>query len=161
MSRSLEDIVRAQAETYGELVEAIALKREAIRTAKLDHVPAIAEHEATLIERLRELDINRMKEADKLCKKLGIEDGTVSSIVEALPKEEGERLASLAAMLCDRIETAKRESSNVRAAGEALSMHMAGVMQSVRGVLATAGVYGRQGNLRTGVTTMSGLDVSS
>lgn len=161
MSRALEDILRAQSDTYGELIDAFALKREAIRTAKLDQVPSIAEHEARLIERLTTLDVQREEAAKAVSSELGIERADVSTICAALPKEDSIRLASLAATLREQIGIAKRESSIVRAAGEALSLHMAGVMQSVRGVLATAGVYGRAGTLRTGVASMSGLDVSS
>lgn len=161
MSRSLETIIRAQTELYAELVEAMGVKREAIRTARLDDVPAIAEHETNVIGQLRKLDEQRTNEAKRLSARLEIEGGSISAIAAALPQEDGDRLLSLAAVLRESIDTAKRESSIVRAAGEALSMHMAGVMQSVRGVLATAGVYGRQGSLRTGVATASGLDVSS
>lgn len=161
MSRALETVIRAQVELYAELIEAIGVKREAIRTARLDDVPSIADHESNIIERLRELDEQRTAEAKGLRSRLGIEDNSIGAFAAALPKEEGDRLLSLAAVLRESIDNAKRESSIVRAAGETLSMHMAGVMQSVRGVLATAGVYGRQGSLRTGVATASGLDVSS
>ena len=159
----LEDVLRTQVDGYGRLLVALDRKREVIKLAELERVRGIAEIELKILERLNELDQRREFLMNDILSMLGLEgqDRTVSTISSRLNDEQAARLSALAAELKKRVEQAQKESSIVRSAGEALSKHMAGVMQSVRGVLASAGVYGNQGQLTTGAMSASGLDVSS
>lgn len=159
----LEDVLRTQVDGYGRLLVALDRKREVIKLAQLDRVRGVAEIELKILERLNELDQRREVLMNEILSMLGLDgqERTVSTISSRLDDEQAARLSVLAAELKKRVEQAQKESSIVRCAGEALSKHMAGVMQSVRGVLASAGVYGNQGQLTTGVMSASGLDVSS
>jgi hypothetical protein len=159
----LEHILRTQVEGYGRLCSALDRKRAAIALAQLDRVPEIAQVEHQIIDRLSDLDARREAEITNVCVALNLErEGVLmSTIIAALTKEDGERLETLVATLREVIEKARTESSVIRTAGEALSRHMAGVVQSVRGVLAGAHIYGSRGQITTGVATAGGLDMSS
>ena len=160
---ALEQVLRVQREGYGRLLEALYRKREAIKCAELERVGEIAKVELTMLERLHELDVRREAAIEGICSIIGIEfEGvTVSAIAQAIDEQRGVRLLALADELRTSIERARSESSIIKTAGEALARHMAGVMQSVRGVLANAGIYGNQGRITTGIEQVSGLDVSS
>ena len=159
----LEQILRMQVEGYGRLCSALERKRQAIALAQLDRVPEIAEVEHEIINRLSDLDARREAEITKVCVALNLQrDGVLmSTIISAIDKEDGDRLETLVTTLREAIEKARTQSSVIRTAGEALSRHMAGVVQSVRGVLAGARIYGSQGQITTGVATAGGLDMSS
>jgi len=160
---ALEQVLRMQREGYDQLLEALQRKREMIRCARLERVGEIAQIELTMLERLHELDVRREAAIEAVCSGLGIqgEEATVSRIAGALDEEPAARLVALAEELRTSIERARKESSLIKTAGEALARHMAGVMQSVRGVLASAGIYGNQGRITTGIEQVSALDVSS
>ena len=161
--KELENVLRMQIDGYARLLVALDRKREVIKLAQLDRVGGIAEMELKILERLHELDQRREAVIVDVIRALGIEgqEASVSTICGSLSEEAAARLLALASELRQNIEQARKESSVVRSAGEALSKHMAGVMQSVRGVLASAGIYGNQGQLTGGVARASGLDVSS
>ncbi len=159
----LENILRMQVDGYGRLCSALERKRESIARAELDQVPEIAEVEQQIIDRISDLDARREAEITKVCAVLNLKrDGVLmSDIISAINEEDGVRLEALVTTLRKMIEKARTESSVIRIAGEALSRHMAGVVQSVRGVLAGARIYGSQGQITTGVATAGGLDMSS
>ena len=93
---------------------------------------------------------------------LGLDpESALTAIVERLPEAEGTRLAARAAELRELVHRSRREQSVVKAAGDALSRHMAGIVQSVSGALSGTGVYGRRGRLRDGVPVVAGLDLTS
>ena len=159
----LENVLRMQIEGYSRLLVALERKRDVIKSAQLERVGDIAQVELKILERLHELDQRREAVIAEILVALGLEgqDATVSRISSELDEDSAARLTALAVDLRDRIEQARKESSVIRTAGEALSRHMAGVMQSVRGVLASAGIYGNQGQITNGVEQVSSIDVSS
>ena len=161
-TRALQEILDTQAEGYRRLVQSIERQREAIRAADLAAVPAIAEVQEKIVERLRQLDERRETAGRALAQALGLDpESALTAIVERLPEAEGTRLAARAAELRELVHRSRREQSVVKAAGDALSRHMAGIVQSVSGALSGTGVYGRRGRLRDGVPVVAGLDLTS
>lgn len=161
-ARGLQEILDTQAEGYRRLLQSIDRQRDAIRAADLAAVPTIAGVQEKIIERLRALDERREAAGRSLATSLGLDpESTISAIVAGLPEEIGARLEARAAELRDLVVRARREQSVVKAAGDALSRHMAGIVQSVAGALSGTGVYGRRGRLRDGVPVVAGLDLTS
>lgn len=160
---NLEEVMRIQSEGYQRLMVALERKREAIRIAELERVPEIAEVEGKIVDRLAELDVQRGTQVAALAEALGIaaEGVTISLICKQLNQEDAARLAALAVQLRTRLEKTRKESSIIRAAGDALARHMAGVVQSVTGALSGTGIYGSRGQIATGVALARGLDVRS
>ena len=160
---NLEEVMRIQSEGYQRLLVALERKREAIRVAELERVPEIAEVEGKIVDRLAELDVQRGMQVAALAEVLGLssEGVTISMICEELEEEDAARLAALAMQLRNRLEQTRKESSIIRAAGDALARHMAGVVQSVTGALSGTGIYGSRGQIATGVALARGLDVRS
>lgn len=161
-ARTLQEILDTQAEGYRRLLQSIERQREAIRHADLAAVPTIAGVQEKIVERLRQLDERRETAGIALARSLDIDpESTITAIVERLPEADGARLAARAAELRDLVTRARREQSVVKAAGDALSRHMAGIVQSVTGALSGTGVYGRRGRLRDGVPVVAGLDLTT
>ncbi len=160
--RTLQEILDTQAEGYRRLLQSIERQREAIRAADLEAVPTVAGVQQKIIERLRTLDERREAAGRAVSGSLGLDpESAITAIVAVLPEDLGARLEARAAELRDLVVTARREQSAVRAAGDALSRHMAGIVQSVAGALSGTGVYGRRGRLRDGVPVVAGLDLTS
>ncbi len=161
-ARTLQEILDTQAEGYRRLLHSIDRQRDAIRAADLHAVPTIAGVQEKIIERLRTLDQRREVAGRTLATSLGLDpEATITAIVAALPEAVGDRLEARSAELRDLVVRARREQSVVRAAGDALSRHMAGIVQSVTGALSGTGVYGRRGRLRDGVPVVAGLDLTT
>ena len=161
-ARTLQEILDTQAEGYRRLLQSIERQRDAIRAADLASVPTIAGVQEKIIERLRTLDVRRESAGRALAQSLGLDpESTISVIVAALPPDVGARLEARAAELRDFVTRTRSEQSMVKAAGDALSRHMAGIVQSVTGALSGTGVYGRRGRLRDGVPVVNGLDMTT
>lgn len=160
--RTLQEILDTQAEGYRRLLSTIERQREAIRVADLAAVPGIAEVQEKIVQRLGTLDDRRETVGRELAKALGLDpEVNISSIAAVLPAGTADRLEVRAAELRDLVERSRREQSLLRTAGEALSRHMAGIVQSVTGALSGTGVYGRRGRLREGTPLVAGIDLTS
>lgn len=161
-ARTLQEILDTQAEGYRRLLQSIERQRDAIRAADLASVPAIAGVQEKIVERLRLLDDRRETAGRALAQAIGIDvESTITDIVDRLPEAEGAMLAARAAELRELVLRSRREQTVVKAAGDALARHMAGIVQSVTGALSGTGVYGRRGRLRDGVPVVAGLDLTT
>lgn len=161
-ARTLQEILDTQAEGYRRLLQSIERQRDAIRAADLASVPTIAGVQEKIVQRLRQLDDRRETAGRALAQAIGIDvESTITDIVPHLPEADGARLQARAAELRDLVLRSRREQTVVKAAGDALARHMAGIVQSVTGALSGTGVYGRRGRLRDGVPVVAGLDLTT
>jgi hypothetical protein len=64
-----------------------------------------------------------------------------------LPTQQRSTLEAIGDQLASTAESVRRESSVVRAAADALSLHLGRLMNSVRSTLDRAHLYGRHGRL--------------
>lgn len=89
----------------------------------------------------------------------------MSIVTAGAPEPVRTRLAGVAAALRDVLNRLHREHLAIRAAAEALSSHMEGLMRQVYQRLSHAGTYGRggapAGAVGGGVQVVSSVDVRS
>ena len=147
---------------YGELLELVRARREAVRVADLARFTKLADGESRILARLSELDRVRVAEARALATRLALPaDASLADICARIPEPMRARIDLARSELKEKLETARRESSVLRQAAERLSAHMAGILQSVHSALAHANIYSRGGRIAVGANVMSTLDIRS
>jgi len=160
---ALERVLEAELADHHVLLADLDAKREAIRMANVHKINEITRREEAVLRRMAQRQVQRKQLGDRAAQVAQLPGGTATfSVLVALSKDD--RAARLRSMKCD-LEAAgkeiKRRSTVVRSAAEALSKHMAGVLQTVTGALSRAGVYGRRGTLQLGQAAASSLDIRS
>ena len=160
----LERILRAQLDGHRQLLEHIERKREAIRRADINAVGDLCQQEHAVAHHVTELEKHRLALVGKLTGALrpnASEPLKISEIAEIIGGEHRESLLEAAMSLCGAVDEVRRASSIVRAAGESLSRHMSGLMQTVQSALSRARVYGERGKLRDGEQCQFCVDLTS
>lgn len=158
--RRLEDLLREQLEIHERLLELIGHKRQAVREARIDAIQSLCEDEGVLASRLAAAE--RQRQA--LLEAMATSDAgtmTIADVAARAPEDVGARMLALAGQLRESVQRVQRESSIVRAAAEALSRHMSGVVQTVHSALSRARVYGRQGRILLGAQMEFHVDLKS
>lgn len=157
-------ILEAQIEHHRALRALIERKREAIRTADIDAITGLCQRENERAQRLGDLEKQRLEVVGHLTHRFRPDAAkplTLREIADHAPGMRRTELRLLADTLRAEIEAVRRSSSVVRAAAEALSRHMSGVMQTVTGAISRVHVYERRGRLAAGAQTQNCVDVTS
>jgi len=160
----LEEILRAQVALHDRVEASLAARREAVRRARIDELAALCGQEQSLLGQLSALEKARLTVMARVAGAIGPpESGALSieSVAEAAAPEQRERLLALRDDLRVRAARARRESTVVRAAMDALNRHMVGVLQTVRSALSGARVYERRGQVALGAQLDFSVDVRS
>ncbi len=160
LERNLHD----QLKGHGQLLACIERNREAVRRADMEQIRSVCEQENRVAQRLAELEKARLALVGRLTEQLrpdAPQPLSLSGIAEAVGEPAGPRLAALAVQLREKIDEVGGASSVVRAAADALSRHMTGLMQTVQSAFGRAKVYGRRGRLVTGDQNQYCVDVRS
>ncbi len=160
----LERILRDQLEGHRRLLSCIERTREAVRTADMAAIETHCRQEHEIASALAELEKGRLALVGRLTERLrpGADlPLTIGEIAAITGGDVGSRLAALAAQLKSEVTAVRRESSVVRTAAEALSRHMAGLMQTVQAALCRAQVYGRRGRIASSVQKQFCIDVTT
>ncbi len=160
----LEEILQEQLRAYGQLLDYLGRKREAVRTADMELMTAICEKENGIAQRLAELEKGRLSLVGVLTEALAPAAQaplTMPRIAESIEEPARGRLLALAAQLRSAVQETRRASSVVRMAAEALARHMAGIRQTVQTVMSRAQVYGRRGQIAAGEQAQFCVDVKS
>jgi hypothetical protein len=161
---ALEHVLRAQLDGHQRILTCIKRKREAIRQADIAEVDRICADENTILKRVSEFEKHRLELVGRSTLAISPRASvplTISEISSAAPEPLRTTLAVLGAQLREALMDVKRESSIVRAAAEALSRHMSGIVQTVHSALSRAGVYGARGSMSLGVQLHSAVDLKS
>jgi hypothetical protein len=164
MIEALERILRAQLADHRRLLDCLDRKREAIRTAQIGRVSDIVEEERRVAVRIAEADRHRGELVRRIAQALmpaAQQPPALAELAHLVEEPIRTRLLASAAELRDAAEEVRSRSSIIRAAAEALSRHMSGVMQSVQSALSRAGVYGRRGEMALGAQLEFSVDVKS
>lgn len=162
LATELESTLRAQLRAHEELAPLLDRKRVAIRTADLDELSRVVEAEREIVRRLERLEQARPAQVRRLAAALGRPDAsTLSALADLLDEPVARRLLALRGQLREAIEHARRESGVLRAATDALSQHLTGMLQSVQGALSAARVYGRGGRVDGGAPLRCAVDLRS
>ena len=158
---ALERVLVAELADHHVLLSDLEAKREAIRMANVQKVNEVTRREQQILERMAQRQAQRKQLGARVAQLAQLPGAPFSVLVALAPDERAERLRSIKNELEAAGKEIKRRSTIVRSAAEALSKHMAGVLQTVTGALSRAGVYGRRGTLQLGQATASSVDLRS
>jgi hypothetical protein len=159
----LEETLRQLLVGHRVLLTCAKDKREAVRLADLAGLETAGQRELVVTQRLAELEQQRGPLAAKIAESVGVPEaaGSITALAEHLDEPHQGRLLVLAAELRDVVTESRRETSIVRAAVEALSQHVNGIMETVRSTFGGAVVYGREGRLAGGAQLDGCVDLRS
>ena len=156
---ALEQLLRAQLESHQTLLKCIERKREAISVADVDSINAMCQKENAIAQRLAQQENKRQWITRELSTAPAEDPLTVTQVAEQADEPQRTRLLALAGQLREAVTAVKRESSIVRAAADALSRHLGGLMESMRAAIGKAGTYGRRGRLALDAQPYSSVDM--
>lgn len=159
--QALERVLTTELADHLVLLADLEAKREAIRMADLQTINEISRREEAILRRMKERHAQRSQLGQRIAGLAKVDKAPLSVMVALAPEDRAERLRELRDELEGAAKEIRRRSTIVRSAAEALSKHMAGVLQTVTGALSRAGVYGRRGTLQLGQATASNLDLRS
>lgn len=158
---ALERVLTTELTDHHVLLADLETKRDAIRMANVQTINEISKREEVVIGRMRERAALRKQLGERVAGLAKLEKAPLSVLIAIAPNDVAGRLRELK----EELETAAKEirtrSAIVRLAAEALSRHMAGILQTVTGALSRAGVYGRRGTLQLGQAGSSNVDLRS
>ena len=157
-------MLRAQLAVHEQLLQCVADKREAIRSADIAKVSDICGRENTLIQGLAEIEKQRLRLVGELTQSIHSKSQkplTMNEISQSAAEPQRTRLLALTAQLREIVTELRAQSSIVRVAAETLSRHMSGIVQTVHSALSRARVYGERGRIAMGSQVQSMLDIKS
>lgn len=159
-----ERILRDQLEMHRTLLQCIARKKHAIRTADIAGVTRICGEENAIVQRLAETEKQRLALLGRMTQ--FVNPGAdrplaVTELAEHAPEPQRSRIIALAVQLREALQQVQKESSVVRAAAETLSRHMTGIMQTVHAALNRTRVYGHRGRISTATQFPAVVDIKS
>ena len=161
---ALEKLLRQQMEDHRALREVLAKQEQAVRQAAVADLVNITGEQQRLVNHLAEVERHRVNLAMQISRQIDsttAEPLPVSRIAESLEQPQRSRLMETAEELRGLVEDVRQRSSVVRAATEALSRHVTGLVQSVSAALSRAGVYSRRGRVNMSETVPASVDVTS
>ncbi len=156
--------MRAQLEDHQRLLGCLERKRGAIAAADIEAVTRICGEEHTIVQRLAELEKNRLGTVGRITAALAPDAAqpmTVTAIAEAIDEPGRSSLLVLAEQLRATVAEVRQASTVVREAAEALNRHLTGIRQTVQSALSRARVYGQGGRLTAGAPMQFSVDVAS
>ena len=160
----LEALLQEQLGCHTRLYMLLEQKREAIRTADAAQVESVSRQEHMVLQQVTELEKQRLLLAGEMTELVDASRSkplSVSEIAAYIEPARRDELLSLAGGVREAIVKVQQLSQVIRAAAEALSAHMAGVLQLVHSAVSQARVYGRSGRMHVGSSITSSIDVRS
>lgn len=161
---TLTSILGKQIELHRALRALIERKRDAIRTADIDAITELCRRENAVAQQLGDLEKKRLEIVGLLTGRFepdAVTPLTLREITRHADPSRQTELRLLADTLRAEVEAVRRASSIVRAAAEALSRHMSGILQTVTGALSRVGVYERRGRIAGTTQTQNCVDLTS
>ena len=160
----LELLLRSQQQDYENLGQMIHHKREAIRHADMNAITDLCQQENTIAQKVTETEKARLVLTAELTRTIDPEASrplSMSEVAQAIDEPNRSRLLELSQTLRGTIEEVRAASRIVRAAADALSRHMDGLLQTVQSALSRARVYSDRGRIATGAQYQFCLDLKS
>ena len=139
-----------QFEAYKKLLSCIEQKRQAIRSADIDGIMSLCKVENTIVRRIGDIEKKRLALVGRITGQLAPDADkplSPSEIGDLIDEPQRTELTTLAAQLRETVLTVRKESSIVKSAADALSLHMSGIMQTINSALSRVGVYERRGRI--------------
>jgi len=146
--RKLERVLAEQVGAHEKLLELLRGSREAMREADASKVATLAQRENGLLQRIAELEKQRLQLAADLTLKLepgASEPRRLTELAERLPEPSRGRLLVLRQQLRERIEQVRHASAAAKRVSSSLLQHMQGLVQTINVAMTGGGTYGREG----------------
>jgi N-acetylglucosamine-6-phosphate deacetylase len=160
----LTRLLAAQTEGHHRLLQCIGRKRKAIKEADIDSITQLCRKEQALAQGIREMERQRLDIVGRLTRAWAPQAQSALSLREIAERGGStwqEPLTELAGALRKAIDDVRRESSIVRAAADALSRHITGVMQTVNSAMSRVQLYERCGRIAVGAQMDFCVDLKS
>ncbi len=153
---SFERLVFELIDRHERLLDALGAQRVAIAAADPARVGEAGQRCADLLEGIGILEDERRA-------LLGEGDSgprtTITQLAPSLDAERRERVLDLGDRLRGLVERCRREQSSLRAAADALTGHMEGLIRQVISRLSHTGAYDQSGRVEQGAAVVSALDL--
>jgi len=137
-------------EAHESLLNNMEDKHKAMRSADLNGLQCCMNDEQECIRRIGELEEKR-KEITTEIVPLGnsghVEQVTIQDMIHRLPESQSESIQQKADHLRNMVIRIRERGSIVRSTGEALSEHLAGLVQRFRSLTSATGLYTNHGRI--------------
>ena len=153
----LDTLLAALIDEHRALLDLARDHRDALAHADAARLETVVARTGEVLARIRGVEAERQR----LTAGPDGRPGTIDELLRAVDEADRRRLSDRAGVLRDLVRTVQREHQTVRAASEALAIHMRGLMQQVASKLSHAGTYGRAGRVEPAGTVVSGVDVGA
>lgn len=155
----LVEILRALECSYANLLGLLRVRKERVRRGDLKGLYDCAQDERRLLNEIRSMDGKREALMDDLsCGELyGVD--LLDELVDQTTGPMRSELCSVRAQLRNRVEEVRHEYGVIRQVGEALSAHVALLVQRLNALGPNAVLYGRNGKMGGRQPLLSGVDL--
>ena len=164
LAEEMVGLLRRLIERYEQLRSLADLRMEAIRSADGARLGACIGQENELVQQVAELEKRRLELVGELSSRVGAPpDGraTVAWVASRVGRDAGRRLSAAAAALRELLSGVRKRNESARAAAEALSNHMTGLIKTLTEHLNHAKTYGRAGTMDAGPRIVSSVDLGA
>lgn len=154
----LDDNLTHQLDANEKLLEVVRRKRQALRQARAAEVAECCRQENERVQAISELEKARQGLAGELTQALtpqATEPLSMQAIADHLPEPARGRLLVRRQQLRERMSEIRREVTVAQRATEALSQHLAGLVEGIGVVMTGVDAYGRNGARPRSVTAVS------
>lgn len=163
-AEAVERLVRELLSGYERLLVLAVARREAIRSADLARLSACVRDENEVVQRLADLEKDRLRLIGPIATRLGSPDGDrtkLTWVAERMGGDTWERVRVAAQRLRETAGRLRAENEVGRSAASSLSRHMSGLVRSLRASLSHSRTYGSGGAVESGARVVSSLDLKS
>ena len=155
----LERVLIELTEIHQRMLGTVQEHRGAISRADLSGIAGAVARQGEMARAVASIEERRAAVVSALVGGAGRDQVRMSQVIATAPEAFRERLSGLASVLRDVLTRLHQEQQALKLAGEALAVHMEGVMRQVYQRVSHAGTYVRSGKVDTAVQVVSSLDV--
>ena len=156
--KQLIEILCALESSYMNLLGLLRVRKERVRRGDLKGLYDCVQDERRLLAAIRKADREREMVMGRLCAS-GAGDGGLDGVVESSSEVMGDELKLIRVRLRKRVEEVRAEYAVIKQVGEALSSHVANLVQRLQKFGTNAVLYGRNGQVGGRQPILSGVDV--
>lgn len=155
----LVEILRALECSYANLLGLLRVRKERVRRGDLKGLYDCAQDERRLLHEIRSTDLQREAVMATLPCGEAYGVGLLDELVDKTGEPMRSELCSVRAELRCRVEEVRHEYGVIRQVGEALSAHVALLVQRLNVLGPNAVLYGRNGKMGGRPPLLSGVDL--
>jgi hypothetical protein len=160
ITRDLEPLIASLTEAHERMLELTLEHRRAIARADAPAMARCIEAQTAAARRIAELDAERRALVALLDAPPAPAPLTLTALADRLPEADRPRVLGAARRLRDLLFRLHHETRTLRAATQALVVHMNGLMQQISRALSQTRLYGPHGRIDPGTPVACGLDLT-